>query len=134
MFDQATADQVCDHIAQGKSLRQLDKVIGVSPQRVLRQCSADRKFAEQYARAVAMRAELNADRLNDIVNDILDGKITPEAGRAAADQIKWHASKLLPKVYGDRLEIDVVSINITDAIERRQAQLLEQSVPLLPAP
>ena len=134
MFDQATADKVCDLIAAGKSLRQLRVDVNVAPPTILLWCSQRPKFAEQYARAVAMRAELNADRLNDIVNDILDGKITPEAGRAAADQIKWHASKLLPKVYGDRVEIDVVSINITDAIERRQALLIEQPVPLLPAP
>ena len=134
MFDQATADKVCDLIAAGKSLREIETDTSVSRQRVLRQVAKDASFADQYSRAMELRTHALVDGFVDLREQLLAGKITPDQARVAADLIKWPASKLLAKVYGDRVEIDVVSINITDAIERRQAQLIEQPVPLLPAP
>ncbi len=40
--------------------------------------------------------------------------IDPNTGRVLIDSIKWRASKLKPKVYGDRLEMDVnANIGVT---------------------
>ncbi len=40
--------------------------------------------------------------------------IDPHTGRVLIDSIKWRASKLKPKVYGDRLEMDVnANIGVT---------------------
>ena len=32
-------------------------------------------------------------------------------GRLAYDALKWHASKMVPKVYGDKTEVAVVGAN-----------------------
>ena len=40
---------------------------------------------------------------------VVDGNLDPNAGRVAIDALKWIASKLKPKAYGDRSHVDVKS-------------------------
>lgn len=60
-------------------------------------------FAQQYARAKEEGAESFADRITDIGIGTLEGKYDPQAARVAVDSLKWAASKLKPKKYGDRV-------------------------------
>jgi len=60
------------------------------------------EFSEQYARARERRAEVLADEILDIADKAEDAQIA----RLQVDARKWAASKLDPKRYGDRLDID----------------------------
>ena len=55
----------------------------------------------QYARARDQQAATYAD---DIVN-IADTEQDPNKARVRIDARKWHASKLAPKKYGEKLEL-----------------------------
>lgn len=65
----------------------------------------NRGLRDKYARAKEDSADALADDIQDIANDVLTGKVDPNAGRVAGDLKKWSASKLKPKKYGDKIDM-----------------------------
>lgn len=71
-------------------------------------------FAEKYALAKSKQAELMVEQIIDISDDKSDDLLYDELGnkkldpgaiahrRLQVDTRKWYASKLAPKIYGDR--------------------------------
>ena len=64
--------------------------------------SEDTPFATKYARA----RELGYQKMADDLVDIADEPGDPNRNRLRVDTRKWLLSKALPKIYGDRLEVD----------------------------
>ena len=74
-------------------------------------------FQEQYARARQRQAEYWAEQIVDIADDSSADTITNERGtevansewinrsRLRVDTRKWLMSKLLPKKYGDKIDV-----------------------------
>jgi hypothetical protein len=100
-------DDICERLANGESLRQICLTPNYPRQAtVFRWLASNEKFREQYVRA----REVQADVLADEIIDIADGKRAAYEGtepdvqrdRLAVDARKWAASKLKPKVYGDK--------------------------------
>ena len=136
MFDQAKA---CEEIASGKSLREVGKIVGTVHSNICKTAAKDPVFGDQYARAMAIRAELDVCEIPEIRERMLRGDITPEQARVAIDSIKWPASKRLPKVYGDRIDHSVdMSVKVTvhnpfaipvDAATTAATVIAQQSLP-----
>lgn len=64
----------------------------------------DPVFAQEYARAREAQGHREADEIRKIAD-----AATPEnvhVARLQIDARKWRASKMAPKVYGDKLELD----------------------------
>jgi hypothetical protein len=112
---QRILDEICDKIAEGMSLRSALSS-GKYPARknFLEWIDQDEFKRNQYARAMELRAEVKFD---SIEQDYMDNpKIDPETGRIdpawvalqrlKIDAKKWEVSKLFPKKYGDKLELD----------------------------
>jgi len=100
------ADAICERLMDGESLRQICAGPEM-PDRstILRWMADDEAFAAKCARA----RELQADLMDDKILEVADA-CTPES--AAADRVKisayqWRASKLKPKVYGDKQQLEV---------------------------
>lgn len=74
---------------------------------VWRRVCSDSNFAESYRVAMESRGMIYADRLDEMDRLLLSGQITESAHRTICDNIKWRSSKLVPKVYGDRQQVDV---------------------------
>lgn len=101
-FTAEVADLICDHIADGKSLRSFCETEGNPDKRtVLRWVAASEEFRSQYAQAREMAADSHAD---DVV-DIGDTEPDPAKARVRIDARKWAASKMAPRKYGERLEL-----------------------------
>lgn len=64
------------------------------------------RIRDKYARARELQADAHADRIMELSEDVLEGKYDYNSARVAIDALKWAASKLRPKVYGDRIEVD----------------------------
>jgi hypothetical protein len=133
-FTQAIADEICERLAEGESLRAIcagDDMPNKAT--VFKWLIADKAFSDQYARA----REAQADALADEIVYIAD---TPQIGqksvskatgleiteadmiehrRLQVDARKWMTGKLAPKKYGDKQEID---LNVTDALAERLAR------------
>jgi len=133
VFDQERANEVCEQISQGKSLRQIraSSPDMPAPSTVVLWASQSPPFAEQYARAMMCRTDLAVDRLADIAEQVLDGTLAPDQARVAADLIKWPASKLNAKKYGDRIQSEVdmtIRVQVEDPTARAVI-VAQQSLP-----
>lgn len=113
-FTQATADEICERIADGESLRRIcadDHMPGKGA--VLRWLAAFDSFRTQYALAREEQAETHGDDMTDIADEPppLDQYGKVDAGavqhqRLRIETRKWIAAKLKPKKYGDKIGVE----------------------------
>jgi len=78
------------------------------------------EFAEQYARARSQQADHYAEMIIDEAFGANDASI----GRLRMDALKWAASKIAPKKYGDKIEVEAnqsSSIKLSFTIPHRDA-------------
>jgi hypothetical protein len=120
----ATAkDRVCKEIADGKSLRAIcaaEDMPSVETVRVW--LIEDHEFSVQYARAREEQADYYADEIIDIADAAKDANLA----RLQIDARKWKASKLQPKKYGDKIDL-----NHSGAIEHLTDEQLESKLAIL---
>jgi len=115
MYDQQRADRICEALSQGQSLRKAAAAEGVSHVTVLQWIRDIPGFSDQYARAREAGWALLADELVEIADDSSGDSYQDEDGKIRVDQEvvarsrlrldtrKWLLSKMLPKVYGDKV-------------------------------
>lgn len=72
-------------------------------QTVDRWALADEAFAAKRTRAREAQADNEHDKMAEIEDGVLAGKIDPKAARVVISSKQWRASKLAPKKYGDRV-------------------------------
>lgn len=101
-FTQELADTICERIANGETLRSICRDIKFAPSTVIEWTWNNRDFSEQYTRARLKQADAYADMILDEAFNSLD----PQIGRLRVDALKWVASKLAPKRYGDKVEVE----------------------------
>jgi hypothetical protein len=117
MFNQATADRICERLASGESLRKAAEAEGVRHSSVLTWVETIPAFADQYARAREIGYKLLADEIIEISDDSANDYNDTDRGpvfnaeavaraRLRVDSRKWMLSKMLPKVYGDKLDLN----------------------------
>jgi hypothetical protein len=99
-YTMATAITICDRLSQGETLTAIcaDKAMPSSSM-VYRWLEAHQEFREAYARARELQAHAIADAA---VTEALEAE-DAALGRLAFDARKWFASKVAPKVYGDKI-------------------------------
>jgi hypothetical protein len=115
-------------IQTGRSLRQVCADDGMPHlATVLRWCAADASFASKYAQARTAQADTLFDRMEAVEEAVSAGTMDSHAARVVLDSMRWRASKLAPKVYGDRLDVSVTDtrISITGALQAAQARLVD---------
>lgn len=121
-FDRSTADAICEQLASGKSLRSICRKKGMPAESTVRLWAIDDVdgFAAQYRRAREVQAHVLAEEMLDIANTAKLGSKTvigpdgttvtksdmTEHRRMQIDARKWYISKVLPKIYGDKLQLD----------------------------
>lgn len=99
-FSQGIVDQICEQIAQGKSLREICKKKDM-PDRItfLRWVKDKPEVCNQYVRAREDQADFYADEIIEIADKCKDYN----KARLQVDARKWKASKMAPKKYGDKI-------------------------------
>lgn len=130
-FTQEIADSICEQIADGFSLREICAKEGMPHRATVFKWLADIKgFSDQYARAKEEQAECMADEIVAIADEANttikhhDGGFTEVTfdsvavarNRLRIDARKWVASKLKPKKYGERIDVDA-NLNHSGSIE-----------------
>lgn len=109
---------VLAELESGKSLRKAAEAAGCGASTVLGWVDEDKAFAEQYAQARARGYQLLADEIIEISDDASRDYIETEHGpkldaeavarsRLRVDSRKWMLAKMLPKVYGDKVDHNV---------------------------
>lgn len=125
-YSQEIADRICEIIST--SNRGLHKICAENPDlpkvtTIMRWLSEEDKktFREQYTRARELQAEYLVDEILDIADDGTNDYMTIQKGdesynvedrevtnrsKLRVEARKWRASKLFPKRYGDKVEVD----------------------------
>lgn len=103
-FTQALADQICERLSSGESLRAICRDDDMPPEATVRRWVIDDRegFAAQYTRS----RDLGLDAMADEVIEIADAMgRDPADKRIRFDARRWYLSKLAPKRYGDKVAL-----------------------------
>ncbi len=122
-FTQETAAKVLELLASGKPMTPtvLKKNGLPAPQTIYRWTEENESFRDEYTRARMFQAHVYADQTLEIADTAEDAGLA----KLQIDARKWYASKVIPKLYGDRQDIEV---NHTVKIaEEHAAALIELS-------
>ncbi len=127
IFNQELATKICDRIALGESTRTILKSEDMPASSAFYRwlTEEDKKdFKEQYEKACNARAELMFEELLEIADDgtndwmkknnkdgstftVIDSEHI-QRSRLRVDTRKWYLSKVLPKKYGDKLDLSTL--------------------------
>jgi hypothetical protein len=130
-YSQQQLEHAIEIALSGKGVSAIIKALNTSHTTFFKYRQCNTYFAAELARAVREGEHCNVDRLDDILEEypnVLEARLMSE-------NIKWRASKRMPQVYGDRLEVNVnETVSIRAAIdEGRQRAFRDVTVLALPA-
>lgn len=121
IFTEELGRTICKRISAGESLRSICKDEGTPNKSTVLEWILDgnhKEFADQYAKAREIQAELLADEIFDISDDSTNDYVERQnsngesytvvdheaigRSRLRVDSRKWYLSKVLPKKFGER--------------------------------
>ena len=122
LYTKEIGDEICQRIAEGESLRSICKSNRMPSCATVLNWTQDKEhaFAEQFARAREIGYFILADEIMEIADDATNDYTTRAKEEGAevvvnhdhisrsklrVDTRKWMLSKMLPKVYGDKLAV-----------------------------
>jgi len=123
--------QVCTLIASGQSIERACKLAGVTEYRYTKWLADMPAFELSVRRARAILVDRQVDEMDQVA------RTEPDVNRARliVDGIKWRASKLIPKVYGDKLDITLEHrLDIGGALAEARARATLRPICDLPTP
>jgi len=112
------ADKICSQISDGKSLRTICKAASMpSVVTIFSWLRKHPEFVKQYETAKQEQSDMLVEEMLDISDDSASDYISTEHGekintehvqrsRLRVDTRKWIASKLKPKKYGEKQEVE----------------------------
>jgi len=114
MERESITKEILERVSHGEALRKVVKDVGISSRTFYEWLREDVELEKQYVRACEERAEvkfdsIERDYLEEPQRDPETGKIDSawvQLQRLKIDAKKWELSKLMPKKYGDKLEVD----------------------------
>ena len=117
--------EIIEELSEGKSLMQLikerkDKNIKFPKRTTIyfwlneNHKNFDPVFLNDYVRAKQDSADVDAERIEKIIQEVRDKTLTPKQARVMMYGLQWIAGKKKPKKYGDKLDLttngnDVIS-------------------------
>ncbi len=116
IFTPELARIICDRLSEGESVRRICKDEDMPTASTIHQWNLEDKegFSKQYAYAREMQAQHMFDEILEI-SDNSDGIVAAGDDKKASafsqnqrlkvDTRKWYLSKVLPKVYGDKVDV-----------------------------
>jgi hypothetical protein len=113
------AAEICERLAKGESLRAICRDLHMPAASSVVEWAANNVdgFAERYARAREAGCHAMAEEILEIADDASRDTVSTEQGERAdtewiarsklrVDARKWLLSKMLPKVYGDKQQLE----------------------------
>lgn len=125
-FSKRIADQICQRLANGESLRSIVKDDYMPEQKTVYNWLLDpiheKGFLQQYKEARELQADFLADETlaiaDDATNDFMDKEVGDDGetvrvldhehvqrSKLRVDTRKWYVSKVAAKKYGDKLDL-----------------------------
>lgn len=96
------ADNICERLSLGESMREIARDESMPAMSTLFKWRREiAEFSEQYERAKAEQA----DAFEDMMLETARTEKDVQRARLIVDTMKWTASKLKPKKYGDKVDV-----------------------------
>lgn len=106
-YTQDLATKICAELAQGKSIRTVCAMDGMpSVATIFNWIHTNPTFLEQYTRAKEESADALVDEMQHLSDTVEPDKNAVAKARLQVETRKWIASKLKPKKYGDKLDVE----------------------------
>ena len=106
-YSEELADRICERIATGESMRQVCEDSAMPGRTTIREWLRDNEdFRSRCARAREEQADGIFEEMADLEQKVLDDEVSALAARVVLSSRQWRASKLAPKKYGDKLEVE----------------------------
>lgn len=119
LYTKELADLVCERLSMGESLRTVCKSKDMpSPATIFKWMREEEGFLKQYEKAKQESTDAMAEDILDIADDLEGDFLQTEDGRTVANGVsvqrdrlrvdtrKWLMSKMKPKKYGEKLDIE----------------------------
>lgn len=114
-------EQAIELVARGASLANISKTLNVKLSTLWEAIQRDVSTAAAFERARELRAEAEIDELIEIADTSTND---PKVVRNQLDARKWRITKLKPKKYGDRLQLDVTqTVDVSGALGEAKSRL-----------
>lgn len=102
-FSEQVFDGICGRVFGGESIAAITRDKDMPSQRSFyRWLKNDRALARRYSFACSVRGDILADEIVTIADECTD----PKRARLQIDARKWKASKMAPKKYGDKVNLE----------------------------
>lgn len=112
-FSQFIADKICEALEEGESLKKLSEDDSFpSRPTIYKWLRENAGFANNYARA----REVQQDTYYDEIVHIAETEPDVAKARLMIDARRWHAAKLAPKKYGEKLDVNT-TIGLSDPLQ-----------------
>ena len=137
-YTKEKANEICEMISKGITLTAICNLPDFPDHlTVYRWFDEDPDFFTRYTHARKVQADTFADMVIDEAMNSHDAPI----GRLRMDALKWYASKLAPKKYGDKVELEQtgganfkISFSVPDRDQPNALQDVQPVSVSLPAP
>lgn len=125
-------DEFCKRIMEGRSVNSIAGDEDMPNGNTFWRWMGEKEtLRTKYAHAIEARALAQADEIADLTRRVVRGEVPPDVARVALDGLKWTASRLLPKMYGDRQSVDV-AVTHTHQLHLDALKRLNESAKALP--
>lgn len=116
-FTSELANAICERLAEGESLRSICQPDDMPAESTVRAWAKDDRdgFYAQYTRARDLGLDCMADRVLADADTATDASL----GRLKMDARRWYLSKMAPKRYGEKVEVEHAGEVKVTRVERR---------------
>jgi molybdenum-dependent DNA-binding transcriptional regulator ModE len=123
-------DKFLSLIAEGHSITKAAEKLSLSLTAVYNAMERDESFKLAYARTREQQAEAWVNKITDAALELLepDNKVDPHKAKVAIEALKWTASKILPKTYGDTQRIELAVETRTSVLEYVLSSVKERNI------
>jgi hypothetical protein len=130
-YTEAMATEICERLAGGESLRSICNDENMPDERRVREWASDptHPISPRYARAREVGYMLMADELLEISDSKTgeDDAATVQRDRLRVDTRKWLLSKMLPKVFGEKITNEVTgSLTVRETVDKPPTETREE--------
>ncbi len=122
-----TVLEILGDMSLGMSLSAACKCRGINTSTIWGRIQRSSKMYTEYTRARERRSDAVFEKMEELEEQVMNGKICPKAYRAASETMRWRLGKMKPKTFGDKQQVEHTG-NISIASEitaARRASIIE---------
>lgn len=115
LYTEEKARRICDAIAEGGQINSIARELGIGRRTIYGWQSKHPQFKADMADARALHLDYLQDRIRELCTTLHEiaasgretARLELDAAKIEIDAVKWELSKLLPKQYGDKSQMEI---------------------------